>query len=65
MKKNYIVPELLIVKVNAAHSILTISNSINGNSVILNPGSMDDGDGSDAVKLQGTYIQWDDWGSDE
>lgn len=64
MKKNYIVPELLIVKVSA-HSMLAQSNSINGNSVNLNPNTMIEGNGSDAVKLQGNYVQWDGWGSED
>ena len=61
MKKNYITPELLIVKVSA-HSMLADSNAIStdGNSVNLNPNTMTGDDGHDAVK--GNYNVWnDDW----
>ena len=65
MKKNYIIPELLIVKVSAHSMLLSGSNTIDGNSVNLNPNTMVGGDGGDAVKYQGNYVQWDDWGSDD
>ncbi len=62
MKKSYINPAMYIVVTALAESVLNLSNQLssNGSSVVLNPSTMGDGDGSDAVKSYSSYNVWDD-----
>lgn len=61
MKKNqYIAPELQTIKLNAELPMAQ-SNKMNSNSVNLNPNTMKDGDGGDAVKANAYDVWEDDW----
>lgn len=53
---------MYIVVTALAESVLNQSNQIssNGSSVLLNPSTMNEGDGSDAVKCYSSYNVWDD-----
>ena len=48
-KKKYIIPGLTIVEIKNETPIAG-SNNVNGDSLIINPGTMGGGDGGDAVK---------------
>lgn len=58
MKKTYIIPRLQVAYVTEELPIAQ-SNVVNGESVNLNPNSMEGGNGSDAVKAN-VYNVWDD-----
>ena len=61
MKKIYIAPALRATALSL-QGIIAQSNQFDGNSVNLNPETMGDGDGSDAVKSTGGFNVWsDDW----
>ncbi len=62
MKKTYIIPSLTIVSV--MHEMpIAASNQLDGsNNVSLNPNSMDEGTGDDAVRED---VGWDIWGDAE
>ena len=59
MKKTYISPELCSTTITFAESIMQLSNQVTSSSVNLNPTTMGEGSGSDAVKSN-TYDVWDD-----
>ena len=59
MKKLYIQPQLLIVRVQAT-AMLAASNEYNGSSVNLNGDTMSEGNGSDAAVKVNNYSLWDD-----
>ena len=58
MKKKYINPILHVAHV-AEELPIAQSNQANGENINLNPNTMNDGDGVDAVK-RNTYNVWDD-----
>ena len=55
MKKNYITPSTALVEVHSRYAMMMVSNRItsgsgeDGSNVWLNPGTMQEGDGSDAA----------------
>ena len=61
MKKTYIIPTLHVAYI-AEELPIAQSNRINGNTVNLNPTTMGEGNGDDAVKQRVDYSVWnDDW----
>ena len=58
----YIQPALLIVKLTAASTILATSNQLtsDGNSLTLDPTTMEQGDGNDAAVKSGS-VDWDEF----
>ena len=55
--KVYIAPEITITKIAGRHKICVGSNEYSGSNSVLNPGTMDYGDGSDAASRG--YNIWD------
>lgn len=58
MKKLYIQPQLLIVRVQAT-AMLAASNEFNGTSASLNSSTMKEGNGDDAAVKVNNYNVWD------
>ena len=58
MKKTYIIPTLQVAYI-AEELPIAQSNQANGRNINLNPNTMKEGDGGDAVKTN-TYNVWDD-----
>lgn len=60
MKKTYVIPAMQVVTF-AQEKPVAYSNQVDGNGFTLNPTTMDEGDGSDAVKHNDYNVWNDDW----
>ena len=60
MKKTYILPSLTITKLGCT-GIIAGSNLVDNNPLKLNTTTMQEGDGSDAVKVNNHSVWDDDW----